>query len=189
MPRTPDDLNLRVDACERGWWSMTPAPDGGIVATFYGSAETKRAMRMSEREWWQWGLSCSPTTRDFLNDGTLEPDAVWIYPAFPRLLSPMHGRHWFAIGDAAASQDPLSGHGILYAFETAFRAAEMVAANLSIEQIGPVYQDAITARFARHMAGRRAAYAEAEYLFPDSPFWMGMRRNVQPGHRASAALN
>jgi flavin-dependent dehydrogenase len=183
-PCIPDDLTLRVSACEHGWWSMAPTPDGAIVATFYGSAETKRAMRISEREWWQWGLACSPNMRAILKDSAAEPDEVCIYPAFPRLLRRMQGRHWFAIGDAAASHDPLSGHGILYAFESAFRAAEMVSANIPVEQIGPIYQEAITARFAHHIAGRRAAYAEAEHLFPASRFWMAMTEEPTSGGEA-----
>jgi hypothetical protein len=60
----------------------------------------------------------------------------------------------------------------------------MVSANIPVEQIGPIYQEAITARFAHHIAGRRAAYAEAEHLFPASRFWMAMTEEPTSGGEA-----
>jgi flavin-dependent dehydrogenase len=101
-------------------------------------------------------------------------EEVLTFPAFPRLLRRLHGEDWFAIGDAAAAHDPLSGHGILYAFETAFRAAEMASADLPLERLGPLYEEAITGRFARHIEKRADAYAEAAGRFPRSSFWRKM---------------
>jgi flavin-dependent dehydrogenase len=86
----------------------------------------------------------------------------------------MYGADWFAIGDAAAAHDPLSGHGIQYAFETAFRAAEMASADTSLERLGAIYQEAITSRFTRHIENRARAYAEAAPRFPGSAFWREM---------------
>jgi flavin-dependent dehydrogenase len=86
----------------------------------------------------------------------------------------MHGRDWFAVGDAAAAHDPLSGHGIIYALESAFRAAEMASADLPLERLGPLYGEAITGRFARHIDNRAGAYAEAAGRFPSSSFWRNM---------------
>jgi flavin-dependent dehydrogenase len=168
-----DNLCLQVDACPRGWWSVTPTRHD-VIATFYSSAATKRGMRIDARRWWHWGLEAAPGVRERLHRTTVGLEEVRIVPAFPRLLRTMYGTEWFAIGDAAATHDPLSGHGIEYALESAFRAAEMASVDVPLERLGPVYQEAITGRFARHIVNRARAYAEAAPMFPGAPFWREM---------------
>jgi flavin-dependent dehydrogenase len=168
-----DNLCLNVEACEHGWWSVTPAPRD-IIATFYASAATKRALGLNERKWWQWGLETAPGVQERLARTSAAVEEVMTFPAFPRLLRNMHGPDWFAIGDAAAAHDPLSGHGIVYALETAFRAAEMAGADLPPEHLGPLFEEAIRGRFARHIDNRAGAYAEAAGRFPRSSFWRDM---------------
>jgi len=179
-----DNLCLHVDACPRGWWSVTPTPRD-VIATFYASAAVKRRMRLDERRWWEWGLESAPAVRERLDRTTTSLEEVRIVPAFPRLLRTMYGADWFAIGDAAATHDPLSGHGIQYAFESAFRAAEMASADVPLERLGAVYQEAIEARFTRHIDSRAGAYAEAAPRFPQSPFWREMGHRI--GARAPSA--
>jgi flavin-dependent dehydrogenase len=168
-----DNLCLQVDACPHGWWSVTPTRRD-VIATFYASAATKRGMRFDARRWWHWGLQAAPGVRERLRRTTVGLEEVRIVPAFPRLLRTMYGTEWFAIGDAAATHDPLSGHGIQYVFESAFRAAEMASVDVSLERLGPMYQEAITARFARHIDNRARAYAEAAPMFAGAPFWREM---------------
>jgi 2-polyprenyl-6-methoxyphenol hydroxylase-like FAD-dependent oxidoreductase len=173
-----DNLCLHVDACPQGWWSLTPTPRD-VVATFYASAAVKRRMRLDERRWWEWGLESAPAVRERLGRTTTNLEEVRIVPAFPRLLRTMYGADWFAIGDAAATHDPLSGHGIQYAFESAFRAAEMASADAPLERLGAVYQEAIEARFTRHIDIRARAYAEAAPRFPGSAFWREMEAPLE----------
>jgi flavin-dependent dehydrogenase len=179
-----DNLCLCVEACQHGWWSVTPTCQD-IVATFYGSAATKRATGLSSTEWWRWALEAAPGVRDRLSRTAAALEEVLIYPAFPRLLCKMHSTDWFAIGDAAAAHDPLSGHGILYALESAFRAAEMASADLPLERLGLLYQEGIAGRFARHIENRAGAYAEAASRFPGAPFW---REMTAPGNHANRAI-
>lgn len=168
-----DNVCLHVEACEHGWWSVTPTRRS-IIAAFYASAATKRSSGLDERDWWQRGLEAAPGARDYLAGTAGVLEEVLTFPAFPRILRRMYGPDWFAIGDAAAAHDPLSGHGILYALESAFRAAEMASADLPLERLGPLYEEAIGGRFARHIDNRAGAYAEAAPRFPRSPFWCEM---------------
>jgi flavin-dependent dehydrogenase len=167
-----DNLCLYVEACEHGWWSLTPTRRD-IIATFYASAATKRAAGLTERAWWHWGLQTAGATHNRLAR-TAAAEEVLTFPAFPRILRSMYGPDWFAIGDAAAAHDPLSGHGIIYALESAFRAAEMASADLPLERLGPLYEEAIMGRFARHIDNRAGAYAEAAGRFRRSSFWRDM---------------
>jgi flavin-dependent dehydrogenase len=125
--------------------------------------------------WWAQSYEEAEPVR--LRFGAVKPTAVAAFPAFPRLMRPMHGPGWFAVGDAAACHDPLSGHGILYAFESAFRAAEMASLGTPLSKIGSVYEEALTSRFRHHMKLREAAYLEAAHRFPGSRFWDRMLRS------------
>ena len=158
----PDDCCLFVDACPEGWWSVTPTR-GEIIATFYARAEAKRRVGLDEQHWWQWGLDAAPGVRARLERVAAELLDVRMHAAFPRVLDGMYGPDWLAIGDAAATHDPLSGHGVQYAFESAFRAAEIASSDMPLEQSGDLYQEAILSRFESHMRNRELVYREAPY--------------------------
>jgi 2-polyprenyl-6-methoxyphenol hydroxylase-like FAD-dependent oxidoreductase len=167
------DDRLLVAACETGWWSATPTSSGAVVATFYGNNSLRRRERLDAAQWWAQGLASADIVAARLGADARVPAPArhFVFPAFPRLMRPMQGPGWFAIGDAATCHDPLSGHGILYALESAFRAAEMSAGDLPLDRLGRAYEEAIVARFMRHIALRRDAYAEAAHRFRDKPFW------------------
>jgi flavin-dependent dehydrogenase len=173
-----DSRCLFVEASKEGWWSVTPMADE-IVATFYASAAAKRHTGLDEYQWWQRGLDASPGTGGRLDRIAATLRHVQMYPAFPRVLQKMFGPDWFAIGDAAATHDPLSGHGMLYAFESAFRAAEMAGADMSLEISGAIYQEAMVSRFERHLLNRDVAYSEAAPCFEGAEFWREMASSVQ----------
>jgi flavin-dependent dehydrogenase len=164
----PEDRRLLVAASELGWWSATPTPSGDIVATFYSRNRLRDGL--SAARWWARGFQSAPIVRQRLG-GAATPERCSTFAAFPRMVRPMYGLGWVAIGDAATCHDPLSGHGVLYAFESAFRAAEMVAADPTIARFGRIYEEAMADRFARHLALREAAYAHAADRFPAAPFW------------------
>ena len=168
-----DNLCLHVDACRLGWWSIAPTRRE-VIATFYARAVEKHRMHLDARQWWKRGLQSAPAVDERLRRTTTQLEEVRIVAAFPRLLRTMYGADWFAIGDAAAAHDPLSGHGIQYAFETAFRAAEMASSDTPLERLGAIYQEAIASRFTRHIENRARAYAEAAPRFPRSAFWREM---------------
>lgn len=175
----PDDCCLFVDACPEGWWSVTPVRRE-VIATFYASADAKRSAGLNPHRWWQWGLDAAPGVRERIGRSASALEDLRMHAAFPRVLRKMYGTDWFAIGDAAAAHDPLSGHGILYALESAFRAAEMACADLPLERSGAIYQEAIVGRFARHIENRTLAYHEAAATFPDSPFWREIAASCEP---------
>jgi flavin-dependent dehydrogenase len=73
------------------------------------------------------------------------------------------GTGWLAVGDAAASFDPLSSQGILTAVLMGREAAR------GVDDPG-AYADRYRAIVARFEAERRATY-QREQRWPDAPFW------------------
>jgi flavin-dependent dehydrogenase len=111
-----------------------------------------------------------------LDRGRLLPGRLTVRTASSSILRPAAGWHWFAVGDAAATHDPISSAGIQKALADGARAAVAVMATAS----GGTDGDSASAA-ARYIADTEAAFAEYEgnrdYFYrletrwPDSLFW------------------
>jgi flavin-dependent dehydrogenase len=78
---------------------------------------------------------------------------------------------WTAVGDAAATFDPLGSEGIYKALEDGIRAAKVICAALHHNQDRSAhYASYIAANMEDHLALRRHFYA-LERRWPDSLFW------------------
>jgi flavin-dependent dehydrogenase len=76
------------------------------------------------------------------------------------LLSHAAGDGWIAIGDAAASFDPVTSQGLVNALSTALVAAGAILSPGGLDDTARgVYSDAIAATFRHSEAGRAAVYA------------------------------
>jgi flavin-dependent dehydrogenase len=85
---------------------------------------------------------------------------------------------WLAVGDAAASHDPISGLGVYRALESGMAAAEAIVARAGGDADAfEGYADAARARFDEYLS-QRAQYYRAEDRWPDAPFWR--RRRAAP---------
>src|SRR5262249_40246411 len=74
-----ENLCIHVDACPRGWWSVTPTRRD-VIATFYASAAVKRRMHLDARCWWKWGLESAPAVAGRLDRTTRQLEEVRIVP-------------------------------------------------------------------------------------------------------------
>jgi len=94
------------------------------------------------------------------------------------------GADWMALGDAAATQDPLSSEGILVAIESGIDAARAVVRTLDGQR------DALMAATDRRESAwrsyldQRADNYAMERRWPEAPFW---RRRAQQGERRRVA--
>jgi len=76
------------------------------------------------------------------------------------LLSRAAGEGWIAIGDAAASFDPIASQGLANALSTALVAAGAVLSSAGLdEDARRIYSDAVAATFQHSEAGRAHVYA------------------------------
>lgn len=76
------------------------------------------------------------------------------------LLSRAAGEGWIAVGDAAASFDPITSQGLATALSTALVAAGAILSPVSLDDdTRRVYSDAVAATFRHSEAGRGRVYA------------------------------
>jgi flavin-dependent dehydrogenase len=175
----PEPAATLVEATPEGWWYSAPLPQDRLVAVFMTDADLTRAAGASAESWLERLAAAEHTGARALRYGAGLAGPPVIVPAASGRLERFGETDWLAIGDAAATQDPLSSEGILVAMESGHEAAAAAALVLRGER------DALAAQAARRETrwlgylDQRAHYYGMERRWPDAPFWQ--RRRQQPG--------
>jgi flavin-dependent dehydrogenase len=178
-PRAEAGVML-LEAVESGWWYGAPLPDGGLVVTLMTDRDLRprtagvgatRAFELSLMEAGQ----VAESVRRFALEGPPRPTA-----AHSACLEPVCGARWLAVGDAAASYDPLCGQGITRALAAGMQAAGAISAHLAGDATAlREYQAGVLADFGQYLALRDAYYSR-ETRWPESPFWRRRHPERQP---------
>ncbi len=163
-------------AVEYGWWYAAPMPGGRWHVTLVSDRRAVREHGLGRADRRARALATSEWLFDQLPSRlreavcTAAPD---LRTATSAILSRVAGANWLALGDAAASYDPLTSAGISKALEQADQAADALAQWWRSGRGAPLgrYEDAVFAAFNRYAAIRRAFYSQARARFPDAPFW------------------
>src|SRR3954447_22497114 len=185
-PPTPDgarprDVRTLVEAVETGWWYSAIVPGGGMVAVFMTDADQLDPRAACTPGGWQGLVGAAPLTSARLADraGPLAADPR-VVPAGSSLLTPVAGDGWLAVGDAAATCDPLSSQGILSALQGGRAAADAVAAELGgVGDQVERYAATVRTQYARYLS-ERAGYYALERRWPGSAFWQRRQQAVTP---------
>lgn len=159
---SPDGNNLLVEECASGWWSLSCNIAGGTIATHYTSLRTLKQSKLTPRQYWDAALAQTVEVRRIV--GLPVVGHFGVYPAFPAQTSSVVGTGWLAVGDAAATLDPVGGQGLVWALHTAQRALEALLADPGMEVLGPLYRDAVGDRLQRHLTGRRDVYGSVDKM-------------------------
>ena len=174
---SPSRLTL-LEAEQDGWWYAAAIPNDELIVAFTTDANTVRQAGLKRPGAW---LARCLRTRHVacrLDRCRFLPGSLTIRTASSSILRPAAGRHWFAVGDSAATYDPISSQGIQKALADGSRAANAVLT----AACGATGSD------AEYVAGTEAAFREYEenrsYFYgletrwPDSPFWRRRTQNV-----------
>ncbi|SEB24392.1 NAD(P)/FAD-dependent oxidoreductase [Variovorax sp. YR216] len=157
---------MLLEAAQDGWWYGARLPNAGLVVSY-----------MTDRDLLPRGLSEFESvlgrTEEVAQavEGHVLDSPPHSVPADTACLWPMCGAGWLAVGDAAASYDPLSGQGIFKALSSGRLAADAISANLAGDDSALRYYGAeVCADFRRALALRSVYYAH-EHRWPKSMFW------------------
>lgn len=168
--RAAGERRTLVEAVEDGWWYATPLPGGRALVGLFCDPRTVRARGYARAAPWQTALARTAHVHDYLGKPS-RPRAPRLAAVTPHCLDRPAGRDWIALGDAAASFDPLSSAGIALALRDGLEAADAVTRRLNGD-IGALvrHSSVIQLRFARYLAQRAEVYGLAR-RWPASPFW------------------
>jgi 2-polyprenyl-6-methoxyphenol hydroxylase-like FAD-dependent oxidoreductase len=176
------DHRTVVEACELGWWYTVRLPDEGagigVMAALVTDADLVAAVGLTRPGVWHRCLLAMEHTGARLPPGrpAAAPRVVAAHSAW---LARVAGEGWLAVGDAAASHDPLSASGIVRALGGGIAAAGALHALVARGNAeGLRRYAAAQAQDYRLYAATRARYYQIEQRWPDAVFWRRRQRVV-----------
>jgi flavin-dependent dehydrogenase len=151
----PTEATTLIEAVPEGWWYSAPLPSAEHMVAFMSDPDVPLA-------------TLPPRILLRVGNGVWKPHAA---PADTACLVETAGEGWIAVGDAAASHDPLAAQGIMRALMSGLRAAE--AATLAFagsDQALARYREMQSRAFTSYLVQRRYYY-RAEKRWPKHSFW------------------
>ena len=174
--QVPDNFTL-IEAAECGWWYSAVLPNSRIVVAYMTDADIYAEGKRKSGNYWLKQLERSVHTRVRVESLATNPP-LRVAAANSSRLDQVSGGTWLAIGDAAMAFDPLSGHGVYKALQSALQATEFIHLRAT-SNAGALedYSATVFREFDRYQVTRTAFYAK-EGRWLNSAFWQ--RRSTQP---------
>ncbi|MDC0707923.1 tryptophan 7-halogenase [Stigmatella sp. ncwal1] len=163
---SPSAVPIHIEAVRNGWWYMARLPDGRFSAVLFADRAVLGPKAFLK------ALEEAPHALALLRGKafhlSMPPTA---YPAHSSRLTQPCGPGWFAVGDAAASFDPLSSYGMGSALGTGFYAAQAIVSAWAGETTSlEAYRSLIDSRYPHYLDMLGERYRSVT-RWPDSLFW------------------
>ena len=164
-----------LESVELGWWYAACLPDNRMVITFFSDADIISEGKIHQVDIWKQLLKESKQIKNVLANNQAMSDKLWVRNAQTQLSDTRNVARFIAIGDAAASFDPISSMGIGFSISSAIYAAKHITQELEkgISRI-ELYQEDLKKNFNLYHQTKTRYYNE-EKRWPNSIFWQ--RRN------------
>jgi flavin-dependent dehydrogenase len=173
------DSRLLVESFADGWWYTAGLPNGKRITCCVTDADLARRLKLCHPGVWHEQLA---TTRIVATVTSVEKPfgPVVVRSTNSRLLSPIVGEGWLAVGDAASRFDPLSSQGIVKALRSAVFASYAIGDWLVRKDDAGLrrYQGYVTAESSSYLQSR-VKYYRQEQRWPTNEFWRRRHAEVR----------
>jgi flavin-dependent dehydrogenase len=161
-----------VEAVPDGWWYTAVMPRGRRTVAWFCDGDMLRDNAKRTSEWFRTRLQTTTHVRRIVEQhGYVFDDPPRFTRASSARSDPPGGPGWLAVGDAAASFDPLSSQGLLHALRTGLQAGQAIsdalAGNLTATQRYLLDLEQTWVTYLRS----RLAYYRSETRWMGLPFW------------------
>ncbi len=176
------DARLMVETFADGWWYTAGLPNAKRVTCCVTDADLAQRMKLYETDVWQQQLSTTSTVAKITN--IRKPcSAITVRSTNSRLLDPVCGDDWLAVGDAASRFDPLSSQGIVKALRSGIFASYAIGDILLRGDHGALrrYQRFVREEFRSYLQTRLKYYRQ-EQRWPNSEFWSRRHEDYSLAH-------
>lgn len=166
-----------VESRPNGWWYATQLPDQRVLQLFVTDAPQVRQLKMGGEAAWKTLTEESKLIASALSGLSLGKPAFHTFPIYSSLLEQTYGPNWLAVGDAAATYDPIASQGLYKALSDGLLAGQVLARTLNgdTSQL-ETYAVGIKTRYEQYFIQRCTLYAQ-EQRWMNARFWQN-RHNV-----------
>ena len=165
-PANGESAYALLETAADGWFYSAQREDGCVAAMYVTDACRLRSSRFGIARTVRAALKSAPHTSIRISHSAREFRPRVVSAAVSRR-SPAAGPQWVAVGDAAASMDPLCGRGVVDALDSAFAASVAIGSSDSQAALA-VYQRSLSTRWLWDLTIRREYYASERWR---SDFW------------------
>jgi flavin-dependent dehydrogenase len=172
------DRTTLVEAVEGGWWYSCRVGNGRRAAIFFTDSDL---LPRGRRRWTAYvsdQLASTVYLRDLLSaTGYRRVGRAEVVRANSVQLDRPAGSRWIPAGDAAASYDPLSGHGLIAAMDSGRHAAAALVCGARGE--ASMLRDFLNTATERyeHYLRELCEHYSAQPRWSGTPFWSRRRRS------------
>ena len=163
------EVDLLIEARPGGWWYTAPLPGARAVSAFLTDADLVPSGRSAQQAFWARELRETTHVIRRLRVGASL--TVSVVPAGTERLATVSGNGWVAVGDSAASFDPLSSLGIAHALESGRLAGLAVDAALKGERRPLAAYARLEQRRADEYDILRRGFYATEQRWVETTFW------------------
>lgn len=168
---TSKKFEQTLESTALGWWYAACLPDNKMVLTFFSDADLISEHKLHQLETWNKLLQASKQVKHTLSGTQALSDKLWVRNAQTQLSDATNLERFIAIGDAAASFDPISSMGIGFSINSACFAAKHIAQELEQEASKTdVFQKDISRIFKQYHQ-IKTTYYQKEKRWPAAKFW------------------
>lgn len=173
---------VRIEATREGWCYHTVLPQQKVVSMMVTLPEELPRLKANGYQHFEDYLAHTQFVGEHLKKIQLNDAKYHSYPINSGQLDCLEGRNWFAVGDAAASFDPIAAQGIYKALHHGLMAGDKAAAWLKGENIELDYSQVITQQYQHYLKNRHYMY-QLEKRWPESNFWRNSHKTAKSGKR------
>lgn len=159
-----------LETVQQGWWYCATLPNQRMVVTLFTDADLVKDQHLQQAENWNKLLSeTKHVSKRAKNSFSI--DSPWVRNAFSQVTDANGPPNFLAVGDAAASFDPISSMGIGFAVSSACNAARAVNFFLNGDNSYiAAYNQSLKGIFANYK-GLCKKYYSMERRWSDATFW------------------
>ena len=176
---------VRIEANSNSWCYHALLPEQKVVSMLVAERGDRQALESDAYHGFKVQLANTLWVSDQLNKLALLDEEYHTYLVTSGMLEQVGGEHWIAVGDAAASFDPISAQGIYKGLQHGLLAAKVVLATLeevSAKQGQQMidYADIVQRGYREYIQNRQRVY-QKEKRWPSNDFWLN-RNPVSSQH-------
>lgn len=164
----------QVEACEYGWWHVTPMSDGRVSVVLMSDPDIANQMQICRAEVWRALLEQLPQLGPQMKE-VFFTEIPRSTPCYSSYLQEAGGLDWVAVGDAVASFDPIASTGIPIALSNGIHAAFIAVDSMfSKGELLKTYAQSIEQDFKQYLQTQWQCY-QRETRWPQAKFWARRR--------------